>query len=182
MLRIVKDNATSLHSKCKEVEMPVPDEDVELLKEMRQYLLDSQDEAFREKHPKVREGVGLAAPQVGANKRMLVISYAIDDKGNRVEHALVNPVLISNSVKLAYLAGGEGCLSVDKPHPGYVYRYYKVTVKAYDALLGKEVTLTKRGYDAIVLQHEMDHLDGILFYDHIDKKEPFKKIPGAVEI
>ena len=75
-----------------------------------------------------------------------------------------------------------GCLSVDNEHEGYVYRSYKIVVKAFDALKGEDVTITARGYDAIVLQHEIDHLNGVLFYDHIDKKDPFKVIPGSVEI
>ena len=55
-------------------------------------------------------------------------------------------------------------------------------MKAYEAKLKEEVVITARGYDAIVLQHEMDHLDGVLFYDHIDPKNPDKDIPGAVAV
>jgi peptide deformylase len=49
-------------------------------------------------------------------------------------------------------------------------RDFKIIVDAYDALTGKQEKITARGFDAIVLQHEIDHLDGILFYDHIDPK------------
>ena len=75
-----------------------------------------------------------------------------------------------------------GCLSVDEEHRGYVYRDFKIVVKAYNDLTGKEEHITARGYDAIVLQHEIDHLNGVLFYDHIDKLNPNKDIPNAVEI
>ena len=57
-----------------------------------------------------------------------------------------------------------------------------IVVKAYNDLTGKEEHITARGYDAIVLQHEIDHLDGILFYDRIDKNDPFKIIEGAVRV
>ena len=183
MLHIVKDNKPSLREKCKPVEMPLSRENKELIDEMLQYLLLTQDEDYRKKHPNVREGVGLAAPQVGHNLRMIVISYATgDEKDPRVQYQLVNPRIVVNSVKKCYLSGGEGCLSVDGEHRGKVYRDFKIVVKAYEAGQGQDVEITARGYDAIVLQHEIDHLDGILFYDRIDKKDPFKEIPGSVEI
>ena len=183
MLHIVKDNKPSLREKCKPVEMPLSKENKELIDEMLQYLLLTQDEDYRKKHPNVREGVGLAAPQVGHNLRMIVISYATgDEKNPRVQYQLVNPRIVVNSIKKCYLSGGEGCLSVDGEHRGKVYRDFKIVVKAFEAGLGKDIEITARGYDAIVLQHEIDHLDGILFYDRIDKKDPFKEIPGSVEI
>ncbi|MBO6280647.1 MAG: peptide deformylase, partial [Bacilli bacterium] len=63
-------------------------------------------------------------------------------------------------------------LSVDSEHPGYAHRYYKIKLKAFDALTNQEVVITARGFDAIVLQHEYDHLDGLFFYDRIDKNKP----------
>ena len=183
MLRIVKDSEPSLRAKCAPVEVPLSEENQVLIDEMLQYLVLSQDAKYREKHPNVREGVGLAAPQVGHNVRMLVISYATgDEKHPLVQYQLANPRIIVNSVKKCYLSGGEGCLSVDAEHHGRVYRDFKIVVEAYEAKLKSNVKITARGYDAIVLQHEIDHLNGILFYDHIDKINPNKDIPGAVEI
>ncbi len=187
MLKITKDNATSLRGKSKPIDIPMPEKLRNLLLEMLDYLRLTQDDAFREKHPSVREGVGLAAPQVGKNVRMLVISYdkEPEEEGGepiKVEYALVNPVITEASEKLCYLSGGEGCLSVDKPHEGRVYRHNKVTVKAYDLLQDKDIVIKAEGYDAIVLQHEIDHLEGILFYDRIDRENPFKDIPGSIAI
>ena len=182
MLKIVKDTQKSLREKCVEVEMPLSEADKKTLDEMLQYLKDSQNEEFREKHKEVREGVGLAAPQIGINKRMLVVYYEGGKEGEYVTHQLVNPKIVVNSVKQCYLSNGEGCLSVDKDHPGHVYRSFRIDVKAYDAFVGKDVRITARGFDAIVLQHEIDHLSGILYYDHIDPKDPMKVIPGSVEI
>jgi peptide deformylase len=183
MFTIVKDNAKSLRARSSVVEN-ITQEEIDLVNKMHDYLVDSQDEKIREKYH-LREGVGLAAPQIGKNIRALVVYYTtIDDEGNEkvVDHRLINPKVISESVRLAYLAGGEGCLSVDDEHQGYVYRKNKIIVKAYDVKLGKENIITAYGYEAIVLQHELDHLDGILFYDHIDKKDPFKVIEGSVRL
>lgn len=181
MFKIVKDTSLSLRSKSKPVVLPLENADRELILEMFEYLKNSQDPAFREKHPKVREGVGLAAPQVGVNKRMNVIYYH-DVDGKEVQYALVNPRIVENSVKKTYLLAGEGCLSVDDKHEGYVPRDYKIKVKAYDVLSESDIEITARGYEAIVLQHEIDHLDGILYYDRINKANPFQAIEGAVEI
>ena len=183
MLRIVKDNEPSIRLRCAEVETPLSKENQALIDEMLEYLLLSQDPDYRKKHPECREGVGLAAPQVGHNVRMIVISYATgDEKDPLVQYQLVNPKIVISSVKKCYLSGGEGCLSVDAAHAGRVYRDYKITVKAYDAKAKEDITINARGYDAIVLQHEIDHLNGVLFYDHIDPKDPNKNIPGAIEI
>lgn len=182
MLRITKDGVPSLRAPSKEVPLPLEDRDRKLLTDMLEHLKESQDASFREKHPAVREGIGLAAPQAGVNRRLLVIHYPKDEEGNYQTYCLANPEIVSQSVKECYLESGEGCLSVDKEHPGYSYRSYRIKVEAYDALLGQKVLIKAIGFDAIVLQHEIDHLDGILFYDRIDKKDPFLKKPGAVAL
>ncbi|MCH5179761.1 MAG: peptide deformylase [Erysipelotrichales bacterium] len=179
MFKIVKDNVKSLREKSAPVDLPLSKEDKDLLMEMLDYLKLSQDDEYAKKH-NIRSGVGLAAPQVGVNKKMLVIYYEFDKK--IIQHVLVNPKIIASSIKMCYLNSGEGCLSVDKDHEGYVYRPNKVTIKAYDVLKEKEVTIVARGYESIVLQHEIDHLNGILYYDHIDKVNPYKKLENSIEI
>jgi len=184
MLHIVKDSNPSLRERSVDVELPLSEETKHILDEMLQYLKDSQDPEFRKIHTKVREGVGLAAPQIGINKRMLVIHYQTSyaPKAEYITYQLVNPKIVSESIKKCYLSGGEGCLSVDNEHKGYVPRNYKIVVEAFSYPDNKQITITARGFDAIVLQHEIDHLSGILFYDHINKTNPFEQIPGAVEI
>lgn len=184
MIKIVKDNKLSLREKSVDVAIPLPKKDEELLLEMLDYLKKSQDKEYREKHH-LREGVGLAAPQVGQNKRMIAIYYdkPTDETDKEIVLlALANPIIIERSVKKSFLKAGEGCLSVDDPHEGYVYRNFKIVMKAYDAIAKKEIEITARGYDAIVLQHEIDHLNGILFYDYINKKDPFINIDNSVAI
>ena len=174
-IKLVKDNNPRIRKKSEEVPLPLSKEDQEILDSMFDYLVRSQDEEYATKH-NIRAGVGLAAIQAGFAKRMFVIYY---QKGEQiVQYKLVNPKIIETSVKKTALKDGEGCLSVDKEHHGYVHRYYKIVMKAYDDLQGKEVTITASGYDAIVLQHEYDHLNGILFYDHIVIDAPFVKLPN----
>lgn len=181
LFKIVKDSNPNLRKRCEQIDLPLSDNYKITLLNMVEYLKLSQDEDFLNLHPDVRSGVGLAAPQIGINKQMLAIYFK--DENNVVhQFALVNPIIKSESVKRAYLAGGEGCLSVDKDHKGYVYRAYKVTVHAYDLLQNKTGDFVFTGYGAIVVQHEIDHLKGILFYDHINKKNPFEKIPNSISL
>ena len=169
-----------LHEQCDEVALPLSNEDRNILLEMVEYLKVSQDDELAEKY-NIRPGVGLAANQIGIKKRMIAI-YFHDEKEELLQYALVNPKVVSYSVKQCCLDSGEGCLSVPKDVEGYVYRNYKVTVKAYDALTNKDVTIKAKGYFAIILQHEIDHLNGILYTDRIDKKDPFKIIEDAIVI
>jgi peptide deformylase len=175
-LKIIKDPHPVLRKRAQPVSLPISEQDYNLLKKMINHLKMSQNETYSEKF-NMREGVGLAAPQVNVSKRLVALYYVKDDE--IVEYGLVNPTIISSSVKKACLSSGEGCLSIDELYEGYVYRQYKVTVKAFDIVSNKDVILTMRGFDAIVIQHEIDHLNGVLFYDHIDKKDPFKIIDGA---
>lgn len=178
--KIVKDYVPSLREHCLPVENPSDPAIIKLINEMHDYLVLSQDEEYREKH-NIREGVGLAAPQIGHNIRMLVVYYEENTNEGKhiVDHRLINPKIVSESIKKVALECGEGCLSVDDSHPGYVYRAAKIIVKAFDAKQMKEVFVTARGYEAIVLQHELDHLDGVLYYDHINKKDPFVRLENS---
>ena len=179
LYNIVTDK-TKLRKKCEEVKLPLNEETKTTLLKMIDYLKASQDEEIAEKYD-IRPGVGLADNQIGINKRMLAI-YLIDEKGKEIEYGLVNPNIISYSVQECYLANGEGCLSVKKDVPGYVYRHYKISVKAYDVVEDKEIVIKARGFLAIVLQHEIDHLNGLLYTDHIDATDPYKEKDGAIAI
>lgn len=177
MLKVLDDSKKVLRKKCEDVETPLSKENEKTILEMLEYVINSQDEEYVEKYH-VRSGVGLAAPQIGVSKKMIAI-YFIDENDKEVKYALVNPKIDSNSTRLIAIKGGEGCLSVNEDKTGYVYRYYKITVKAYDALAKKEVTINAKGYEAIVLQHEIDHLSGILYYDRINKNNPFEIKPNS---
>ena len=175
-IKIIKDSNPKMRLRSQPVDMPLSKQDKETLVAMLDYLKKSQDDDYAERH-NVRAGVGMAAIQIGLLKRMFVIYYE-KEEGQIVQYQLVNPIITESSVKKCALSGGEGCLSVDNPHDGYVHRYYKIKMKAYDALQGKDILIEAEGYDAVVLQHEYDHLNGMFFYDHIDKLSPNKIYPG----
>ena len=109
---------------------------------------------------------------------MFVVNYEEGDK--RIVHILVNPRIIETSARKIALASGEGCLSVDDDHPGLSHRYYKIKMKAFNALTNQEEIIVAEGFEAIVLQHEYDHLDGILYYDRIDPFNPHQQKPNEV--
>lgn len=179
MLKIYDDKHYTLRARAALVTLPLSEEDEQLALAMLQHIKESQDEEFATIH-NLRAGVGLAAPQVGVSKRILVVYFEYEE-GEFVTHVLVNPQIVSNSVKKSYISTGEGCLSVNEDYPGRVYRSFKITVTAYDVLKKSTVTIKASGYEAIVLQHEIDHLNGILFYDHINPQNSIK-YPDAVEI
>lgn len=113
-------------------------------------------------------GVGLAAPQVGKSIRLIVVHVPEeeDDGTPEVSLKLLNPEIIKS---FGTQVGAEGCLSI----PGWagnVERAMNITVKATD-MNDKPVRIKAQGYLAVVLQHEIDHLDGILFPDRIENKK-----------
>ena len=172
-LKIVKDSNPIMRKRSLPVDLPLSKEDKDTLDMMLDYLKKSQDEDYAAKH-NIRSGVGLAAIQIGILKRMFVVYYEKEDRV--VQYQLVNPVILETSIRKCAIEEGEGCLSVDNPHEGLVHRYYKIKMKAYDALQDKEIIIVAAGFDAIVLQHEFDHLNGIMFYDHIDNNNPFRQL------
>ena len=172
-LKIVKDSNPIMRKKSLPVPLPLSEEDRKTLDDMLEYLKLSQDEDYAAKH-NIRTGVGIAAIQIGLLKRMFCIYYETED--GIVQYQLVNPKIVEYSVKKCALQNGEGCLSVDGEYPGLSHRYYKIKMEAFDALTNENIIITARGFDAIVLQHEYDHLDGKFFYDRIDKNNPNQKL------
>ncbi|MDR0354320.1 MAG: peptide deformylase [Deltaproteobacteria bacterium] len=110
-------------------------------------------------------GAGLAAPQVGKLIRMIVMDASDDDAdyGSTVL-ALVNPEITLSEGKMLY---EEGCLSVND-YKAKVKRFARLQVKAQDAC-GQPFSLDYEGRRAVILQHEIDHLDGVLFIDHLSR-------------
>ncbi|PLR97452.1 peptide deformylase [Bacillus sp. T33-2] len=176
---IVRDGHPVLRQVAKEVSLPASAEDRNILSSLLEYVINSQDPEIAQKYG-LRPGIGLAAPQINISKRMIAV-HLHDEKGTLHSHAIFNPKIASHSVERAYLTSGEGCLSVDEAYPGYVPRYARVTVKGTD-IEGNEVKLRLKGLPAIVFQHEIDHLNGIMFYDHIDQDDPFKPVQNAIPI
>ncbi|MGM0435523.1 MAG: peptide deformylase [Bacillota bacterium] len=181
MKDIIREGHPTLETVAKPVPLPLDEETMNTLTQMREFLLNSQDEEIREKY-ELREGVGLAAPQIDISKRMLAI-HTMDEKFETLhDYVMVNPKIISHSVQTSYLPGGEGCLSVDREVEGLVPRHQKVTVDTYlfdtQTRTIEKKRLRLRGFIAIVFQHELDHLDGILFpsktYPSLDNAKPIE--------
>jgi peptide deformylase len=125
----------------------------EVTPEVRSIIADMIDTMYDE------IGIGLAAPQVGVALRLIVVG----DEEGRGAQALIDPVITARGGEAT---AEEGCLSV----PGVfapVTRSVWVKVEAHDAD-GKPLSIESRGLRARVFQHELDHLDGILFIDHLD--------------
>ena len=133
-----------------------------------QRLIDDMFETMKE-----YQGVGLAAPQVHENLRLFVCGFAPsphDDEDDRLPEedrvplmALVNPEVTPVGPEIA--EDWEGCLSIPDIR-GRVPRPRQITVRAYDRA-GKRLELRAGGFTARVIQHEADHLDGVLFFDRM---------------
>ena len=128
-----------------------------------QLLIDDMVDTMRE-----APGIGLAAPQVGVTLRVIVCEVDAN------LHCLVNPELIRAEGEQV---GNEGCLSI----PGYigeVKRFERVVVKAKNRA-GKDVRVKAEGLLARCIQHEIDHIDGILFTDRLTDPSTFRKVSAA---
>ena len=168
---ILDENDKRLHKKSVPVVFPLSDEDKKVIDESLEYLKNSQIEELAEKYD-LRPGMGLAAVQVGILKRYFVVVHEYEP-GKFKNYILINPKIISNSLEKVYVESGEGCLSVNRDIDGIVPRYARVTLEAQD-VNGQKITVRGREELAVAFQHEMDHLDGIIFTDKIDKKNPYK--------
>jgi len=125
-------------------------------------LIDDMIETMRQ-----APGVGLAAPQIGISIRLIVVEYGKEDDEDAPKklYAMVNPEIVTASSEL--VSGTEGCLSV----PGLigdVERHQKIVLKGMNRF-GKPVKLKAEGWLARIFQHEIDHLDGIVFPDRATK-------------
>lgn len=117
-------------------------------------------------------GIGLAAPQIGESLKLIVVDITKDPEDKKQFMVMVNPKITDHEGKQL---DEEGCLSVPELSAN-VQRYKKITV-SYQDLEGKGHELTTEDRFAVVLQHEIDHLNGILFIDHLSslKRNLYKK-------
>ncbi len=169
-LKILDEADKRLRKKSNDVVFPLDSEHKKLIKQIIKQLRFSQIEETQKKY-NLRPGMGLAFPQLGIHKRIIVIVEEVDD--NEFEnYVVINPKIISNSVEKIAAEAGEGCLSVNREVEGHIARYARVTVEGFD-INGNKIKVRAREELSIAFQHEIDHLNGILFYDKINKKRPF---------
>lgn len=170
-IKIYDEFDKMLRNVSEDVTFPLSVEDKKLIDDALLYLKMSQIEDLREKF-NLRAGMGLAFIQMGINKRIFVICEDLQD-GNFKNYVVINPKIISTSEEMIYVEEGEGCLSVNRDVEGIVPRNARITVQAFDEN-GNEYTIRVREDLSIAFQHEIDHLNGILFTDRIDKDNPYK--------
>ena len=162
-----------LRSKSKVVIFPLTKQKKELIEDMIKHIDDSIKPGSLD-----RPGVGIAAVQAGHLDRMYYINApASKDDCSPWKEFLINPKIIKRKGNGAALEDGEGCLSVGDEIPlqeGLVHREFEVTVEGYSYFQKRIVRITKRGYHAIIIQHEQDHLNGKLFVDRINQFDKWK--------
>ncbi|MFV0558286.1 MAG: peptide deformylase [Enterococcus sp.] len=181
MENIIREGNPTLRTVAKEVDLPLTKEDIALGHEMLEFLINSQD-PIKAEELNLRGGVGLAAPQLDITKRIIAVHVPGEENEAPILSAVMyNPKIVSHSVQDTCLADGEGCLSVDRDVPGYVVRHARITV-SYTDIHGDSKKVRLKNYEAVVVQHEIDHLNGVMFYDHINQENPFFLKDGVLVI
>lgn len=171
LIDILDEKDKRLRTVSENVVFPLTEKDAKKINDMLDHLVNSQIEEIAEKYD-LRPGMGLAAIQLGIKKRYFVIAHEQEDKTfNR--YIIINPKIISHSEEYIYAGGGEGCLSVNREVEGIVPRNARITIE-YKDQKGNTQKLRAREELAIAVQHEIDHLNGILFVDRINTDDPFK--------
>ena len=178
-INILDEKSKILRTKSKDVTFPLSNEDKKLIKDIIDYLKMSQIKEYYEKYD-LRPGMGLAFIQLGIPKNIFVIVEEIDEEKFQ-NYVIINPKIISHSEELIYVGEGEGCLSVNRDIEGIVPRYARMRISFQD-IDGNSKEIRVREDISVAFQHEMDHLNGILFIDKIDKKNPYKNKEKMREI
>ncbi len=178
-LTILDEKDKRLRMVSKEVTFPITKEDKKNIQDMLEYLKMSQIDELREKYD-LRAGMGLSYIQIGIPKRIFVVVDETEEQKFE-NYVIINPKITSMSEELIFVGEGEGCLSINRETKGIVPRNARITVEAYD-MEGNPFTIRVREDLSVAFQHEIDHLNGILFIDKIDPKNPYKNANKMREI
>ncbi|GAB2486923.1 peptide deformylase [Alkalibacterium psychrotolerans] len=182
MKDVIREGHPTLRMTAEALTFPLESETIELAEDMLEFLKNSQNPDIAEQYD-LRPGVGIAAPQVDRSIRLIAVHVPSSDEEDDTpdfSSVLVNPKILSHSVQQTCLSDGEGCLSVDREVPGIVPRHKRITVEFYD-LEGNKQKKRLRDFPAIVVQHEIDHLNGVMFYDRIDNDNPLA-LPDGIDV
>ncbi len=170
-LKILDEKNKTLRLKSQNVVFPLSEDDKKTIQDIIDYLTMSQIKEYYEKY-NLRPGMGLAFIQLGMPKNIFVIVEEVDEEVFE-NYVIINPKMLSHSEELIYVGEGEGCLSVNREVDGIVPRYARMTI-SYQDIEGNVKNIRVREDLSVAFQHEMDHLNGILFIDKIDKNNPYK--------
>jgi peptide deformylase len=180
MKDILKEPNKKLFKKSEYVSIPLSNRDKNTLKEMHEFLINSQDPEISKKYH-LRSGAAIAAPQLGILRKMVALH--IDDfDGTMYSFGIINPIITYKSEDIIYMPDGEGCLSVETATTGITPRSKTIKWEGFIYDFEKNellevIDMELSGYIAIVFQHEYDHLDGILF-----TSKEFKKLDKATNV
>lgn len=153
-MEIIKYPNEILKKPCELVKTPLSEEDRNILTEMYRLLKET------------KSGVGLAAPQVGITKALIVVRIK-DEKGKLFSLKLANPRILKVGTAKYKVPGGEICLSEPDIKAVEVERHKVILLTGYDDITGKYISMKLKNFVAAVIQHEFDHLNGILLHDYM---------------
>ncbi|EXJ22794.1 Peptide deformylase [Alkalibacterium sp. AK22] len=179
---VIREGHPTLRLTAEEITFPLDSSVSKLAEDMLQFLIDSQNPETAEKYG-LRAGVGIAAPQVDVSKRLIAVHVPSQNEETseaELSSVMFNPKIMSHSVQQTCLPDGEGCLSVDREVSGYVPRHKRITVQYQDAE-GIRHKIRLKDFPAIVVQHEIDHLNGVMFYDRINPNNPLA-LPDDIDV
>lgn len=164
--KIILENNPLIRQKSELVSFPLTSEDHNTIQKMVNYVDWSMDEKKRLRYH-LKAALGISAIQIGVPKKIIYFNF-INDDNKPLRRLLINPKIISHNIKKICVKNGEGCLSVERTdfvnQP--IYRYQKIKIKAFDYFANCEIIEMYEGLAAIICQHELDHLNGILFIDY----------------
>ena len=169
-LDILDEKDKRLRMISKDATFPLNKEYKKLIQRAIDELTYSQIEEYEKKY-NLRPGMGLAFPQLGINERIIIIVHEVEE-ATFDNYVVINPKIVSYSEEMIAADAGEGCLSVNRDVEGHVPRHARITIEGFDED-GNKIRIRAREELSIAFQHEIDHLNGILFYDRIDKNKPF---------
>ena len=169
-LDILDEKDKRLRMISKDANFPLNKEYKKLIQRAIDELTYSQIEEYEKKY-NLRPGMGLAFPQLGINERIIIIVHEVEE-ATFDNYVVINPKIVSYSEEMIAADAGEGCLSVNRDVEGHIPRHARVTIEGFDED-GNKIRIRAREELSIAFKHEIDHLNGILFYDRIDKNKPF---------
>lgn len=164
---IIIDGDERLREISKEVSFPLTPDQKETYQSILDHVIYSQSfDDVDEENLEIMPAVGMAAVQVGILERMFAIYFEYDEEENKppFKHIMINPVIIDSGDVVN--VGPEDCLSVVETHDGDVWRHEWIRVQWFD-MEGNKFSKMLTDFEAIVFQHELDHLNATLYYDRI---------------
>ncbi len=172
------NNNKLLRTKSLKISFPISSKHHKLFKDMIKYVNDSTD-LNKAKKNKLLPAIGISAIQVGFSIKAF---YAHLEKTN-FKIFMINPIIVNKSIIMCHLEHGEGCLSVPEKTNGLTNRYLKITIKGFEYFSKKTIEKEFSGLEAIIIQHELDHLNGMLYIDKlIPKEDPLRLLNNSIKI